>query len=66
MSTELKFEVTVHLDFDDGQWDPSKRREDVIKKNVLNIADTIETAVTHEYGVPYVTVSARFTGQKED
>jgi len=70
MATRLRFEVDVHLDFDDGNWthaeNPDISREDTVKLNVENIAEAIEDVINNEYGLPYVTVSARFKSAKED
>ena len=66
MTTRLRFEVDVHLDFEDGHWKPESKKDALIKLNVTNIAATIEDAIYDEYGRPYVTISVRFTEQKED
>ena len=69
MSTKLTFEVTVHLDFDDGEWlhsvDENTTRKETILKNIDNIGGTIESTLYDEYGRDVVTVSARFI-QKEE
>ncbi len=70
MSTELTFEVTVHLNFDDGEWlhsvDEATTRAETILLNIHNIGETIESTLYDEYGRSVVTVSARYTGSKEE
>lgn len=66
MATRLRFQVDVHLDFEDGQWKQGETKDDLIKLNVQNIAETMELAIYDEYGSMSVTVSARYLEQKED
>ncbi len=67
---ELTFEVTCHLDFDDGEWlhneDNTVTRAETILKNIHNIGETIESTLYDEYGHSVITVSARYTGSKEE
>ncbi len=67
---KLTYEVTVHLDFDDGEWlhsiEDATTREETILKNIYNIGETIESTLYDEYGREVVTVSARFIQQEEE